>query len=85
MKAHRNRCAVCPRPIGLGLLMCGAHWRLVPREQQRATVAAYGRWQRHTGPASDSLALIVAYRNARDAAVASARAALQSNATGELT
>jgi hypothetical protein len=84
MKAHTNTCAVCAKPIGISMLMCARHWRLVPADKQRAVVGCYGRWQRHTGPKKELLDLIVQYRNARDAAVASARVADANSATGEL-
>jgi hypothetical protein len=31
----------CPREVPDHLLMCGIHWRLVPRPLQRAVYAAY--------------------------------------------
>jgi len=84
MKTMTNTCAVCAKPIGISMLMCAKHWRMVPLDKQHAVVGCYGRWQRHTGPKKDLLELIVKYRNARDAAVASARAADANSATGEL-
>lgn len=73
MKHLTNSCAVCGIPIGVSYLMCGVHWRAVPKSQQDAVYASYGRWQRHTGDKLDLPSLIADYRKARDAAVASAR------------
>lgn len=85
MNPNTNSCAVCRKPIGRGLLMCLAHWRLVPKAQQTAVLRSYGRWQRHTGCKLDLPPLIESYRTARDAAVASARDATSTlPATGDL-
>ncbi len=72
----RHSCCICNRQIRLGLLMCAPHWRLVPAAEQLAVLRTYGRWQRHTGPAAEKVALIASYRVARDKAVASVEAAL---------
>lgn len=84
----RQLCAVCALCIRPGLLMCQKHWRLVPLKQQQAVLVAYGHWMRHKGDLRSAAPLIAAYREARDAAVASARKADPSHpshpATGEL-
>lgn len=71
-------CAVCERRVRLHLLMCGDHWRLVPPAEQLAVYRTLGTVQRHawTHPMGRNRAHR-AYETARDAAIASARAALQ--------
>jgi len=81
MNSDTHICAVCSVHIKPGLLMCAKHWRLVPKGQQRAVLVTYGHWQRHKGSAADALLLIKTYREARDAAVASAREAVAQQAT----
>jgi hypothetical protein len=51
----------CPRQVPMHLLMCGIHWRLVPRPLQRAVNSAY------YGPGLGSQALLAAQRAAIDA------------------
>lgn len=84
MKHLTNSCAVCSVSIGESYLMCGRHWRAVPKPLQEAVYVHYGRWQRHTGDKQDQASLIAEYRKARDAAVASARESSTLLATGDV-
>lgn len=73
----RHPCAVCERQIIHAFLMCGPHWRLVPPPQQ---LAVYRTWNaltrlQPTGKRATPQQLS-AYLAAKDAAIASARAAL---------
>lgn len=40
-KRHTCPCAGCGREIPSGLLMCGPHWRMVPKPHQDAVWAAW--------------------------------------------
>lgn len=42
---HTCHAAGCDVPVSPSLLMCPAHWRLVPRALQQAVWAAYRRGQ----------------------------------------
>jgi hypothetical protein len=44
----------CPREVPEHLLMCGIHWRLVPRAFQRAVNAAYDSGRGMGSPALQS-------------------------------
>ena len=75
----RHPCAVCERQIIHAFLMCGPHWRLVPPPQQ---LAVYRTWNaltrlQPTGKRAPKQ-LFADYLAAKDAAIASARAALAS-------
>lgn len=73
-----NVCAVCPKPIRHGYLMCLQHWKLVPAEQQREVYRSLGRWQRCAKPLlASGRELQREYYAARDVAIASAQAALE--------
>ncbi len=81
-----HTCAVCPKPIASGFLMCLPHWKLVPADQQKLVYRAYGRWTRCAEPRLQSgVRLRAEYFAARDAAIASAQAALEApiTTTGE--
>ena len=69
-------CAVCPRQINAGLLMCASHWRLVPHEQQREVNRTWRAFNGASGP-TNALAARKTYLAARDAAVESAQAAIR--------
>ena len=78
----RHPCAVCERPIIHAFLMCGPHWRLVPAAEQ---LTVYRSWNaltklEPTGRRA-SKELLAAYLVAKDAAIASARAALGQTTT----
>lgn len=82
----QHTCAVCPKPIASGFLMCLPHWKLVPHEQQQLVYRTYGRWTRCAEPRLQSgIRLRADYFAARDAAIASAQAALgvPTTTTGE--
>lgn len=49
----------CPREVPDHLLMCGIHWRLVPRALQRAVMLAYDH-----GRGLGTLALLAAQTDA---------------------
>ena len=73
----RHPCALCGRPIIHAFLMCGPHWRLVPPAEQ---LAVYRSWNalslfQPTGKKAPPR-LFTDYLAAKDAAIASARAAL---------
>lgn len=75
--AERHPCAVCPKPIGTGFLMCWEHWKLVPRDQQQQVYRTWGRYQNVGGVGIAGFARVRnEYFAARDAAIASAQAAL---------
>ena len=59
---HTHRCPArgCPREVQAHLLMCGLHWRMVPRRLQRAVTEA---WRCGT----DLRALLTAQRDAINA------------------
>lgn len=78
-----HACAVCERQVPAGKLMCLMHWKLVPHEQQRAVYRGWARYQHSSGGMGSRLQALRLYNAARDAAVASAQAALgQSTTTG---
>lgn len=56
----------CQRTVRPGQLMCGPHWRLVPKDTQRAVYSTWRAWNR-THSDDDWAAYLVA----RDAALAS--------------
>lgn len=70
MKQLKNTCAVCGKPIGISFLMCGSHWRSVPRQLQIDVYRTWGRMQRMRG-AGKALALQICndYDAARQAAI----------------
>ena len=72
MKTHT--CDICSKPIGVGFLMCTAHWRQVPKPMQDAVWRTWGRVQRRKGTHQEQLETIRQYRIARDAAVNHVRA-----------
>lgn len=74
MKAHRNTCAVCSQPIGVAFLMCATHWHLVPRGLATSVYRTFGAMTRKGATPQEQLQRIVAYRAARDAAVAHVKA-----------
>lgn len=77
-----HTCAVCPKPIGSGFLMCLPHWKLVPAEQQQLVYRTFGRWTRCAEPRLQAgVRLRSEYFAARDAAIASAQAALEAHTT----
>ena len=76
-------CAVCPRAISNGLLMCASHWRLVPHEQQQAVNRTWRYFNGAPGPRA-ALAARRDYLAARDAAIDSV-AALVNPATPATT
>lgn len=53
--AHAHACAAlqCKEIIPSKMLMCGRHWRLVPRDIQSRVWAAYREGQEKCGPISD--------------------------------
>ncbi len=60
MDTHECPADGCRRRLGFGVLMCGCHWRMVPRDLQREV---YRTWARGRMPDP------VAYMAARQAAV----------------
>jgi hypothetical protein len=73
----RHPCAVCERPIIHAFLMCGQHWRLVPAPQQLAVYRTWGALTAVVPRGRRAAPHVVSdYLAAKDAAIASARAAL---------
>lgn len=68
-KPPAHTCAVCPRPIAQGLLMCAHHWHQVPRDLQDAVNRTWRGFRHAQGP-QRKLTAVKSYRDARDAAVA---------------
>lgn len=66
LHGDRRECPVdaCPRTVRPGHLMCGAHWRLVPKGLQSDVWSTWRKWQRTMD--DDDWA---AYLTARDAAL----------------
>ena len=58
----------CARMLSHTILMCPAHWRMVPPAAQRLVVRAWRAWNAGTGSMTDYLA-------ARDAAIAAVNGA----------
>lgn len=80
---NKHPCAVCDALIADGLLMCRAHWKLVPHEQQQDVYRSWSRYRNADGGLGQVQRAMRLYFAARDAAVASAQAALgQSTTTG---
>lgn len=79
----KHPCAVCPAPIGPGLLMCARCWHHVPKDLQEAVFRTYGRITRKAAETHDSLHRIAAYRKARDAATTAAQACTTTPPTTE--
>lgn len=78
-EARVHRCAVCPKPLPRGMLMCLAHWKLVPHVEQQEVYRTWGALQRsYPRRSSDE------YFAARDKAIASAKARI-TPPTGEAT
>ena len=67
-----HTCAICPKPIGRGFLMCGPHWHTVPRAVQDDVVRTYGQLSRHSAGHDEQhhAQARSAYVKARDEAVA---------------
>lgn len=76
MTSDKHHCAVCDRQIANGLLMCLPHWKLVPTDQQQAVYRSWSRYRRADGGMGQVLRAQRLYFAARDAAIASAQAAL---------
>jgi len=74
---NHHPCAVCDTPLGHDFLMCGPHWKLVPADEQLALYRAWGGLRRldHTGKRAPKQ-LLEDFLAAKDAAIASAQAAL---------
>lgn len=68
MNTHTQNCNAtnCQKQIPLNLLMCGAHWAMVPLPLRRALLAS---WRAVSRKRRDP-ALVLAYRAAAAAAVA---------------
>lgn len=76
-------CAVCTTPVLKGQLMCLKHWKLVPQPEQRAVYRTWGAMARAKS-AIRTLERRKDYLAARDAAVASAQAAIAAQTEGAL-
>ena len=63
-------CAVCAKPVIRGKLMCVRHWHLVPKDQQQAVYRSY-RAMTRAARKPGGLSTVLAYRQAREAAVLS--------------
>ena len=74
--AYRHRCAVCPRPIQRGVLMCLAHWKLVPLPEQLEVYRSWGVMQRAPWRSGYGRVTRSAYTAARDKAIAIATQAI---------
>lgn len=74
---NRHPCAICGRPVIHAFLMCGTHWRLVPGDQQLALYRAWNALTKllPTGKRAPK-EVVENYLAAKDAAIASANAAL---------
>ncbi len=79
-KPTTHTCAVCPKPIRPGLLMCSRHWHQVPRELQDAVNTTWHAFLDAKG-AHRRLTALKPYRDARDAALASVAEAVEPTAT----
>ena len=77
----QHTCAVCPKSIARGLLMCGPHWRLVPADVQRRVNRAW-RDLKLAG-SRGSLSAVLAYRGACKTAITSAAASIPADITPE--
>lgn len=73
---EKHACAVCDRQIGTGYLMCLPHWTLVPHDQQQAVYRTWSRYRNADGGLGQVRRAQHLYYAARDAAIASAQAAL---------
>lgn len=71
-----HACAVCPKAVAHGKLMCWTHWKLVPHEQQQAVYSTWRRWARSDRKGALATSLRQQYFAARDAAIASVQPAL---------
>ena len=71
-----HACAVCPKAIAHGKLMCWAHWKLVPTEQQQAVYRTWRRWAGSDRRGALATSARQQYFVARDAAIASVHTAL---------
>lgn len=62
-----HRCAICPRAVRRGYLMCYGHWRRVPQPLQDAVNRT---WRNYTdGVERNTLSARAAYMQARQAAI----------------
>lgn len=80
---RRLHCAVCPAPIKHGFLMCAKHWRLVPHAEQQEVYRNWGRFQRSHALGGFGASARSLYFEARDRAIARARALMTTTTTGE--
>jgi hypothetical protein len=78
-----HTCAVCPRAIQRGLLMCARHWRMVPAAIQADVYRTYKAWGK--APLAGSLALRREYLKARQAAIDAVKPTAPTPTTGEPT
>lgn len=78
MTSNQHPCAVCAKPVNRGKLMCVRHWHLVPKDQQQALYRAYRAMTRATTRPS-GLSTVLAYRQAREAAVQSVESQITTN------
>lgn len=74
MTTMKSTCAVCPKPIWPGHLMCAAHWQRVPKAHSDAVLRIWGAFMRSKST-EQRLVLRSAYEKARDAAIAAVQAA----------
>lgn len=79
---NKHLCAVCTRPINLGLLMCSRHWHLVPKDQQQSVYRAYRAMTRKASKPG-GLDAVHAYRQAREAAIQSVESQITTTTTQE--
>ena len=68
-KPPTHTCAVCPKPIAPGLLMCAHHWHQVPRDLQNSVNRTWRGYRDAKGP-ERRLHALRPYRDAVTAAVA---------------
>lgn len=66
-RRRANACAVCSAALSPGLLMCGTHWRLVPKPLQADVYRAWRRLQADEHHHASTR--LQQYRSARDAAI----------------
>ena len=72
----RRVCAVCPKPIGPGFLMCFQHWQLVPADLAKAVYRTLGYYEHANGALNIGRARRD-YLAAREAAITSVQQQLQ--------
>lgn len=73
----RHPCAVCPRLLRTGYLMCLEHWQLVPLEEQRQVNRTWAVSKRTHGRSGYAACVHLEYADARQRAIQSARAAME--------